>query len=234
MGLDLVEMVLRIEDTFGVEIPDEVATTLETPRLVIDFLLTRLDTRAPRTCISQEAFYFLRRKVLAQTSFPRERFHPRTTLEEVFPKKNRRELWRNLSSEIGGKDALPDLVRPDWLRLSIAFICLGIFILIAAGVNYSASHITATFVIGLPATFGAAALLIYLTQSFQNQFALDYQKIGDLVEYSISHHVCAFKTEGWTREQIAGIVWNIIEEETGVDVSKFNEDSYFIRDMNLD
>ena len=226
-------MVLRVEETFGVEIPDEVATTLETPRRIIDFLMTRLDTRPPQTCISQEAFYFLRRKFLAQTSFPRKRFHPRTNLEEVFPKENRRELWRNLRTELG-KGSLPNLVRPDWLRRSIAFTCFAVFILIAAGVNYSALHITATFIAGLPAAFGAAAVLIYFTQSFQNQFAFEYQKVSDLVEYSISHHAYAFKKEGWTREQVAGIVWNIIEEETCTDISKFNEDSYFIKDMNLD
>jgi hypothetical protein len=41
MGLDLVEMVVRIEEEFEVRIPDEVAETLLTPRNVVDFLMTQ-------------------------------------------------------------------------------------------------------------------------------------------------------------------------------------------------
>lgn len=40
MGLDLVEMVMRIEEEFEITIPDEVAETLVTPRAVIDYLMT--------------------------------------------------------------------------------------------------------------------------------------------------------------------------------------------------
>ena len=41
MGLDLVEMVMRIEEEFEITIPDEVAETLVTPRAVIDYLMSR-------------------------------------------------------------------------------------------------------------------------------------------------------------------------------------------------
>ena len=38
MGLDIVEMVIRFEEEFEVEIPNKVAETLETPKAVIDYL----------------------------------------------------------------------------------------------------------------------------------------------------------------------------------------------------
>ena len=41
MGLDLVEMVYRIEEEFEITIPDEVAETLITPRSVIDYLMSQ-------------------------------------------------------------------------------------------------------------------------------------------------------------------------------------------------
>lgn len=40
MGLDLVEMVMRVEEEFEIEIPNEVAETFTTPRHVIDYLMT--------------------------------------------------------------------------------------------------------------------------------------------------------------------------------------------------
>ncbi len=41
MGLDLVEMVYRIEEEFEITIPDEAAEKMITPRNVIDYLMNR-------------------------------------------------------------------------------------------------------------------------------------------------------------------------------------------------
>jgi acyl carrier protein len=38
MGLDGVEIVMRTEESFGIEIPDEVAETLLTPAALVDFV----------------------------------------------------------------------------------------------------------------------------------------------------------------------------------------------------
>jgi hypothetical protein len=53
MGLDFVELVMRIEETFGIEIADRVDSTLYTPRDVIDFVLTQVEV--------SEAPHFLHR-----------------------------------------------------------------------------------------------------------------------------------------------------------------------------
>jgi hypothetical protein len=41
MGLDLVEMVYRIEEEFEITIPDEASEKMTTPRIVIDYLMSR-------------------------------------------------------------------------------------------------------------------------------------------------------------------------------------------------
>jgi len=41
MGLDLVELVMRFEEEFETEIPDQIASTLLTPKDVIDYLTTK-------------------------------------------------------------------------------------------------------------------------------------------------------------------------------------------------
>lgn len=41
MGLDLVETVMRIEEEFDVTISDEIAGTMTTPRIVIEFLMNQ-------------------------------------------------------------------------------------------------------------------------------------------------------------------------------------------------
>lgn len=41
MGLDLVEMIMRIEEEFEITVPEEAAVTLVTPKTVIDYLMTQ-------------------------------------------------------------------------------------------------------------------------------------------------------------------------------------------------
>ena len=45
MGLDLVELVMRFEEEFETEIPDQVASTLLTPKDVIDYLIAKPEIR---------------------------------------------------------------------------------------------------------------------------------------------------------------------------------------------
>ncbi len=40
MGLDIVELIMRVEEDFEIEIPDSIAETLTTPRTVIDYLMS--------------------------------------------------------------------------------------------------------------------------------------------------------------------------------------------------
>lgn len=58
MGLDLVEMVMRIEEEFEITIPDEVAETLVTPRAVIDYLMTipEINEKRSREQVRQVVF----------------------------------------------------------------------------------------------------------------------------------------------------------------------------------
>jgi hypothetical protein len=42
MGLDLLELTLRIEETFAIQIPDDVAYKLTTPGQVTDYILTQV------------------------------------------------------------------------------------------------------------------------------------------------------------------------------------------------
>jgi len=45
MGLDIVELVISWEEEFGIDIPNGVAATLETPGKAIDWIYETLNTR---------------------------------------------------------------------------------------------------------------------------------------------------------------------------------------------
>src|SRR5689334_7854063 len=118
MGLDLVELVIRVEDTFGVQIPDRVAAELTTPKKVTDFILSRVEeSDDPLPCMSQKAFYSVRREFTHQLSLPRRQFTPDASLKEILPEERRDEVWKNIGSSLGVK-RWPALSRKSWLFMT--------------------------------------------------------------------------------------------------------------------
>jgi hypothetical protein len=117
MGLDSVELVIRIEEAFSIQIPDRVAPELTTPKKVTDFILTQVgESQAPLPCLSQKAFYMLRRGFIHHLSLPRRQFRVDTTLREIVPEEGRDTVWEEIGTAVGAKK-WPVMSRPKWLSL---------------------------------------------------------------------------------------------------------------------
>jgi hypothetical protein len=115
MGLDSVELVMRIEETFAIQIPDRVAPELTTPRKVTDFILTQVKrSQVPLPCLSQKAFYLLRRCFVRHLAISRHHIGTDTPLRELIPEANRHDVWRHIGSAVGVKK-WPAMSRPKWL-----------------------------------------------------------------------------------------------------------------------
>lgn len=61
MGLDGVEIIIETEETFGIDIPNEVVERIETPGDLIDYVASSVDMTAVDECLTQQFFYRLRR-----------------------------------------------------------------------------------------------------------------------------------------------------------------------------
>ena len=115
MGLDLVELTIRIEETFGITIPDSVAAELNTPRKVTDFILTQVqESPAPLPCMSQKAFYSLRREFIRHLQLSRREFRLDSALKQIVPEDRRDEVWKNIRFSLGVKK-WPAMSRSAWL-----------------------------------------------------------------------------------------------------------------------
>ena len=109
MGLDIVEFILATEAAFGVDIPDADATTIATPRDLIAYLRARLPVAEMTPCLTQQAFYRVRDRVVSQTGVSRANARPSTTLEGLLPGVTRRQAWRAWGHTLGVEhwDPLP-------------------------------------------------------------------------------------------------------------------------------
>lgn len=101
MGLDGVEFVMAIEETFQIAISDEDAARMRTPRNVVDYVLTRLGPGQSAVCLEQRAFYRLRTATMRVFVQPRGAIRPTTRWEEILPPRQRRHNWHLLRAATG-------------------------------------------------------------------------------------------------------------------------------------
>ena len=226
MGLDTVELVIRFEQAFGIAIPDEDVEYLTTPRQVTYYVLSKLRVGAQPTCMTQQAFYRLRKELVSALGILRSEFHPRANLEQFMPIHNRKEIWSTLRAGLGDHAVL-ELVRPAWLfwLLSFATIATGVATLVAFGNN--AIAVVLSLLTASAFGYGAAVL----TRPLKCNFRRGYQQAGELAKHFALHSPHSFKKE-WTREEVAQLVRQIVIDETGVE--NFTEDSRFVEDMHID
>ena len=109
MGLDGVELVLAIEETFGIAIPDGDAAELITPGLLIAHVQRAVaSTPKRRPCLSQRAFHRVRASLCEVTRMPRREIKLDTRINRLFPKETREQQW-DAFREVAKMKRLTDL-----------------------------------------------------------------------------------------------------------------------------
>jgi len=118
MGLDIVEYVMAVEQEFEIVLDDDdlgrIRSVGEFHQLVLREIRTKhppvnVDRARRAVCVSSRGFYHLR-KALIQCGFgTRKEIAPKTVLESIIPKENRRARWGELAEAM--KCELPRLVR---------------------------------------------------------------------------------------------------------------------------
>lgn len=82
-GLDSVELVMAIEEEFGIVIKDQHAEQLWTVGLTYDYLQTRLKESTQEGCLTQKIFYMLRRAIVANYKLSRHSIDLDTALDKL-------------------------------------------------------------------------------------------------------------------------------------------------------
>ena len=113
MGLDIVEFVIAVEGSFGINIPDKDAESLETPRLLVEYLGQRLaaTSHPGAACLTQRAFYRARSATARRFRVDQHSLWPQTVLSEVIG--SRRGEWKDLGEDIGSAQ-WPRLKSENW------------------------------------------------------------------------------------------------------------------------
>lgn len=95
MGLDGVEIVLAVEEAFGIAIPDADAAEMITPAMMIAYVQEAVGSRADtKACISQRAFHRVRAGLIKATGVERSMVTLDTKIKTLFSGPRRSEMWK--------------------------------------------------------------------------------------------------------------------------------------------
>jgi acyl carrier protein len=219
MGLDSVELVLAVEEEFGITISDAEASRCRTPGDLIAIVTDRMLPAGRPTCRSQAAFHRLRRSLGSVLGVPRNAVKLDAPIDRWLPAHARRQTWDRLRKEIGSR-RWPELERPAWLQATLWSLALA-----AGGTGLTwQGPITG---LGLAAVAGIVATR--LTRPWADHLPAGHETVRSLVSYIPSP-----PNSNWTRADVASRIREIVIEQLSLNPTDYREDADFIRDLGMD
>jgi acyl carrier protein len=236
MGLDTVELVMEVEEAFGITIPDAEAEKIQTVGDLYHFVLARIEGPALTTpgCLSAAAFYRLRRQLMGRFRVERRRIRPASRLDDLIPPANRRADWQRLGECLGWR--LPALIRPGWVGPAF----LGLLVVWAAMLlvawarsgGEAAGAFALVFLVGAIPIGGA---VYELTRPFATVFPTS--DLRGLIPMVLGANFGTFRSNnphGWTSRDVWDALIAIISEQLGVPPDMLAESTRFVNDLGLD
>jgi acyl carrier protein len=232
VGLDVVELVMEVEETFAFSICDEDAEKLDTVGKLYDCIMANRFQGREQGCLSNVAFYKLRRALMSVLKSSRDDIRLLSALNKLIPT-DRRRTWAELQWSL--KLRLPDLARPLWV--AILGTALGIittvvaFVYLVAGIGVSLAIISAIFV-----AFVIYGILYLATKPLAREFRPEFATVGGLTKAVLRLNYGAISDEA--QRANAGDVWNtlraIIVEQLGVRPDDVTKEANFVTDLRAD
>ncbi|KPL21299.1 MAG: hypothetical protein AMJ75_10230 [Phycisphaerae bacterium SM1_79] len=230
MGLQGVEVVMDLEEAFGVELKDDQVVESVTPRMIGDVIFSKLKATDEHICQSQRALYILRKALLNMFNPERKSITPDTRFGDFIGKLQEKEIWGQLGVAIPGR-SWPRLARPLWMSPLLIAVTLAIFSMTSITV-YAAIRSLLGIEIGFIAGAVLAAVFAHiatkLTRPCKVRIPSRFKSVRDAIPYAITSDPVKS-----TREQVPVLVEQIVMEELGVKESECTEDSRFVDDFGM-
>lgn len=234
MGLDAVELVMEVEESFGIKIPDEQASRMATVGELYALVLekTRDRSRESQVCLSAATFYELRRN-LSQYLPDTLRLRPNWYVEQTLPKFGRRKLWNRLQKDLDVR--FPQLRHPWWVVLAIILVAvvtaIGTYLAFAPG-----NGGTFAIFLSLLIAISNAALLMWLTVPLATRPLENSKSFRGLINQIVSMNYAKLseRFSSWTATDVWYVLVTIIVEQLAVPRAAVTPDASFVHDLGME
>jgi hypothetical protein len=123
MGKELIDLILTVEDTFGLAISDEDADQLNTVGNLYEYILAHRFRGKLDTCLTSITLYKLRCAMASVLGISRKDLRTSAELSAILPA-HRCRAWRAIQQATGLR--LPQLRRPHWVMVGATVLTIGL------------------------------------------------------------------------------------------------------------
>jgi len=234
MGLDSVELVMAVEEKFGITISDEEAQEMRTVGDMYQCVLSKVMVSDRSSCLTQKAFHLLRRTARQLFDIPRDQFRPDAQLDVIVPRRSRHENWRKFQVAVGAtKWPTLALSWPGILTL-IAFVFAIPGFVFEYGTVVLRWNVVIVGVIAVVSMIAALRVGKLIARPFEMEFRGGISTVRELAYVVVAQNPELFGTERatWTADETWSLLSSVIKEQTGQ--RQFTKESRFVDDLKLD
>lgn len=233
MGLDSIEILMKVEDSFGIRIPDQEAQQIITVGDFHNAVWRQLSGRSSDVCQSQRLFYTLRRTFAEKTGFPSRQITLETVPQVIFPARNRRQKYLAFSETSNLK--LPALVLEKfWSSVLTTFGIAAIIGSLAASIllvnvfNYS------KWMFIMPVA-GIVLTVMFSDLLASRRTVISAASMRDFTQQVLALNYSSLSAnEGTNQQEMQVIINHIIADMVGMDVKEISPDKKIADDLGID
>ncbi|TWU32630.1 acyl carrier protein [Novipirellula artificiosorum] len=233
MGLDAVEIVMEVEESFEITIPEDRAVNVRTVgdlyAIVLD--LTKDITRDHSVCVTAATFHLLRRHLIPHVT-DAQSIRPSWRIADTLPLRGRQRLWARLGHELDLR--MPPLQRPYWMTLtSILLTATAAWFCYATFAADNASGLGAF--LGLLTIVFVGLVLAAVTKPFQLFPAKTYTDYRRPVTQIVALNYAKISEQhnSWNATDIWNVLQVIIVEQLGVKKEAVTPTANFVYDLGM-
>lgn len=228
MGLDGVELVMEVEEHFGVSITDEEAGDIRTVGDLLNLLEGRVAKREASACLTLPWFLKLRGLVREAASDRTLRFRTGDTLVQVLSGRQRRRLWKGLSQLL--RTTPTPLRRPQGLRVAFGLLALTWLVVGFVGFTQGSGPSLVTHL-----ALGAALIAVYLaTEPLRSYPPEGYKTFGEITRRLVGLEAATIGFPAQDPSLLLEELSLIISEQLGVERDEVVPEARFVEDLNLE
>jgi len=229
VGLDQIELLLRTEEVFGINIKDEEAVQIETVGDLFELISTKVPHTGPAQCITQTAFYRARRALGHSGASGAAQIRPATPLSEVVPKgrAERRRFWQSCANE-----------QPlEWPALSLSRTWSLIFLLASTSATYMAAlYFTPIRTwYWIPVVIGACYAILFWAAPYLRD-ALPASTVGDLARQLalLNRDVLQNPGSALSRQSLWELYVELVSDQLGIAPEVVRPEASWGPDLGVD